>query len=67
MNPLFSRLRYDSAMKPPPKGPEFTRFTEAMRGIMKVSKTELQRRMEAEKRTPKPSVSPAAVSPSKAR
>jgi len=54
-------------MKTPPKGPEFARFTEAMRGIMKVSKTELQRRMEAEKQTPKPSASPAAVSPSKGR
>jgi hypothetical protein len=46
-------LRYHSAMKPTPKGPEFTRFTEAMRGIMKVSKTELQRRMEAEKKAQK--------------
>jgi hypothetical protein len=40
-------------MKTPPDNPEFARFTEAMRGIMKVSKVELQRRMEEEKRTPR--------------
>jgi hypothetical protein len=43
------QVRYDNAMKTPPKNPEFSRFTDAMRTIMKVSKTELQRRMEAEK------------------
>ena len=37
-------------MKKPPDNPEFARFTEAMRGIMKVSKAELQRRMEDEKK-----------------
>jgi hypothetical protein len=31
-------------MKPPPDTPEFTRFTEAMKQIMKVSKVELQKR-----------------------
>ncbi len=36
-------------MKTPPKNQEFARFTDAMRTIMKVSKTELNRRMEAEK------------------
>jgi hypothetical protein len=41
-------------MKPPPDDLEFRRFTEAMRHMMKVSKVELQRRMEAEKRKPKP-------------
>lgn len=37
-------------MKKPPDNPEFAKFTEAMRGIMKVSKAELQRRMEDEKK-----------------
>ena len=46
---ISSVLRYDNAMKTPPKNPEFARFTDAMKTIMKVSKTELQRRMEAEK------------------
>ncbi len=36
-------------MKKPPDNPEFQRFTSAMRDILKVSKTELQRRMEDEK------------------
>jgi len=40
-------------MKTPPDNPEFAKFTEAMRTIVKVSKVELQRRMEAEKQTPK--------------
>jgi hypothetical protein len=44
------QVRYDNAMKSPPKNPEFTKFTDAMRTIMKVSKTELQRRMEADKK-----------------
>ncbi len=33
----------------PPKDAEFTKFRSAMRDILMVSKTELQRRMEAEK------------------
>jgi hypothetical protein len=53
------RLRYDSAMKTPPDNPEFVRFTAAMRSIMKVSKVELQRRMDAAKRKPKFRVSRA--------
>ena len=52
-------------MKPPPDNPEFTRFTSAMRDIMKVSKTELQRRIETEKRKPKASASRAPVVSSK--
>jgi hypothetical protein len=40
-------------MKPPPDDPEFRRFTEAMRQMMKVSKTEIQRRMEQEKQAKK--------------
>jgi hypothetical protein len=37
----------------PPKDAEFTKFTNAMRDILKVSKTELQRRIEEEKKKPK--------------
>ena len=37
----------------PPKDAEFTKFTNAMKDILKVSKIELQRRMEAEKKKPK--------------
>jgi hypothetical protein len=40
-------------MKTPPDDPQFARFTEAMREIMKVSKVEMQRRIEAAKRKPK--------------
>jgi hypothetical protein len=39
-----------SIMKPPPDTPEFAKFTNAMRGILAVSKTELQKRIAAEKR-----------------
>jgi hypothetical protein len=46
------RLRYDGRMKTPPDTPEFTRFTHAMKDILKVSKTELQKRIDAEKRRP---------------
>jgi len=48
-------------MKTPPDNPEFARFTSAMRQIMTVSKTELNRRMEAEKRKPKASAFPSSV------
>jgi len=45
-------------MKRPPSDPEFARFTEAMRQIMKVSKTEINRRIEEKKkRKAKPSAS----------
>lgn len=44
-------------MPKPPKSPEFDRFTSAMRQIMTVSKTELNRRIEEEKRKPKASAS----------
>jgi hypothetical protein len=40
-------------MKTPPDNPEFTRFTDAMRDIVKVAKVEMQRRIEEEKRKPK--------------
>ena len=48
-------------MKKPPDNPEFARFTRAMRHIMSVSKTELQRRMEEEKKGKR---SKASASPS---
>jgi hypothetical protein len=44
-------------MKAPPNNPEFARFAEAMRDIMKVSKRELQRRIDGEKQKPKSSAS----------
>jgi hypothetical protein len=36
-------------MKTPPKTPEFTRFTAAMRDILKVSKDEMETRIESQK------------------
>lgn len=36
-------------MKTPPDSPEFSRFTEAMRDILSVSKEELEKRMRDEK------------------
>ncbi len=54
-------------MKTPPDNPEFARFTEAMRSIMKVSKVELQRREAEWKRRPKTSASRVpAVRPKRA-
>jgi hypothetical protein len=55
-------------MKTPPDNPEFAKFTDAMRTIVKVSKTELNRRIQAEKkRKTKPSASRVpAVSPESA-
>ena len=47
-------------MKQPPSGEEFVKFTKALRDILKVSKTELQRRIEAEKRKPSASASRAS-------
>lgn len=44
-------------MKSVPQNPEFANFTDAMRTILKVSKTELQRRINEEKRKPKASAS----------
>jgi hypothetical protein len=37
-------------MKPPPKTPEFERFTQALRRIIQVPKAEVQRRMEEAKK-----------------
>jgi hypothetical protein len=61
-------MRYDDRMKPPPDNPEFRRFTSAMRTIMGVSKAELKKREEAQKKRkrPKTSASPGSVSSSNA-
>lgn len=45
--------RYHSAMKKPPATPEFARFTSAMQDILKVSKGEIQTRIEAHKESGK--------------
>jgi len=37
-------------MKTPPNTPEFARFTSAMRDIMKVSKAEVESRLDTKKR-----------------
>jgi hypothetical protein len=52
-------------MKPPPDTPEFARFTDALRNMMKVSKVEMSRRIEAEKRKPKASAFRVSVESSK--
>ena len=36
-------------MKTPPDNPEFARFTDALKTILKVPKSEMDRRVEAEK------------------
>jgi hypothetical protein len=40
-------------MKTPPDTPEFARFTAAMRDILKVSKSEIEKRMETQKESGK--------------
>lgn len=48
------------SMKPAPENPEFKRFTEALRSVLKVSKREIVQKMDTEKRKPaKTSVSRA--------
>jgi hypothetical protein len=49
-------------MKPPPDNPEFAKFTDALSKIMRVSKVELQRRMEEEKQERKAKRSASRVS-----
>ena len=44
-------------MKQPPDNPEFARFTDAMRHIMRVSKVDIQQELKAKKRKPKTSAS----------
>jgi hypothetical protein len=49
-------------MKTPPNNPEFARFTDALRHMLKVPKTEMNRRIEAgKKRKPKASASHASA------
>lgn len=44
-------------MKRPPDNPEFERFTEAMRKIMRVSKADIQQGMKTKRLKPKTSAS----------
>lgn len=44
-------------MKPPPSDPEFARFTDAMRCIMRVSKADIRDELKPKKRKAKPSAS----------
>jgi len=44
-------------MKPPPDNAEFARFTDAMRTIMRVSKADLRRQIEADKKGKRPKAS----------
>jgi hypothetical protein len=61
-------VRYHNPMKPPPDNPEFRKFTSAMRTIMSVSKAELKKREEAQKKRKrsKVSASPGSVASSSA-
>jgi hypothetical protein len=61
-------VRYHNGMKPPPDDPQFRKFTDAMRTIMSVSKTELKKREAEEKKEKQPSAaSPDSASSSKPR
>ena len=42
---------YYFPMKTPPNTPEFARFTTAVRDVLKVSKSEMQTRIEAQRRS----------------
>ena len=44
---------YHCSMKTPPATPEFATFTNAVRDILKISKTEMQERMETHRETGK--------------
>jgi hypothetical protein len=61
-------MEYHNPMKPPPDNPEFRKFTGAMRTIMSVSKAELKKREEAQKKRKrsKTSASPVPASSSRA-
>jgi hypothetical protein len=50
---LVAESRYDMPMKTPPDTPEFVRFTTAMRDILKVSKSQMQARIETQKESGK--------------
>jgi hypothetical protein len=63
---LFCKC-YHPDVKTPPDTPEFIKFTQAMSKILKVSKGELLRRIEQEKREPKtPASHVSAASPKRA-
>lgn len=51
--PFPLRVFYNLTMKPPPDTPEFTRFSKAVRDILKVSKGEMQTRIEAHRESGK--------------
>jgi hypothetical protein len=48
----MKRLK-EKIVNTPPNNPEFDRFTDALRSIVKVLKSEIQERIEAQKRTGK--------------
>jgi hypothetical protein len=50
---LLQEKVYHSDMKPAPKTPEFDRFTAAVSDVLKISKSELQRRIETQKESGK--------------
>lgn len=52
-------------MKRPPDNPEFERFTDAMRHLMKVSKADIQQELKAKKRKPKASASHVSATATK--
>jgi hypothetical protein len=52
-------------MKRPPDNPEFARLTDAMRHIMTVSKTDIQKAMKEEKRKPRASASRVSATATK--
>lgn len=67
--PALAISRYSIPMKTPPDTPEFRKFATAMRDILSVSKTELQSRIEAQKKSGKRLSKPSSrvsVSSSKA-
>ena len=53
MNPPFCRLRYDKPMNTKPQSAEYKAFENLLGSVLSVSKTELNRRIQAEKRKPK--------------
>ncbi len=53
MGYLLLHMDYHLVMKTPPRTPEFDRFTDAVKDILKVSKGEMQTRIEAHKESGK--------------
>ncbi len=63
LSPKLRRLGYHNCMKPTPKTPTFARFTEAVRQIVSVPKTEIlkrEREAKAERQTKRASASARA-------